>query len=359
MKGKHIDKAAACCLFISLLFVFVGVSCNGDEKVATLMKPQEMCGYSIYSENASVKWNGEEIDKCDFNFAPIKGDTTKLLMKLYDIIPANEGVNIIVDVVPGESNIQFFGKAQDYRYKLEVNGTFVKSAGTKGANASKDVFVDMQCKYEVTSGVKPETACVFRFDKNCMLLSGGRMETIEWEGQTYTESDFVKTVVGRICERTSREVAAMKFVFHKDSYLDIFLQAAGSQEFTLWMTVRYWFDESMHSRFMYFEFTDEQMETFLKQWSGFPEIYTTPFDCYRANRNLLPILYWPNDQWVMTLADPGMYHFISMYVNAKGSEGLSEKEQQELFLFRDIIKKDQGDGSWSIILLSEFVEKAY
>lgn len=335
-----------------LIIVFLSVSCNNHENAVSFINPQDICGYKIHGDQLKVKFNNEEIENCGVEFIPIEVESGKLLMKLYKLFPTQEEIDIVVDITSDETNMLFAGKVNHPQYELEVSGRATYFTKTKVKASSNPPFVDMQCNYKVVSDVYLETPYIFKFNRNSMLVVSGSEGTVEWEGNTYSKWDFVSKVIKDISERFSQETTAIKLVFHENSYMDISLQFAGTQDFTSWMRLHYWLEED--TNIIYIEHTDEQINMFFDQWTGKPPVSSYPFIHYDSNRNLLPIICTSsNDYKGMAIAEPYSYSIIYRYIEAKGSEERTEKEQQELQLFQDILQKDQKNNGWCIMMTYE------
>lgn len=357
MKSKDImkkgnKKKTIYYLLLSLSFVFSGISCNKNENTISLMNPQDICGYKIYSDQIKVKFNNEDIDKCGIRFIPIENQPTKLLLQLYDIFPMQKDIDIVVDIVPDITNIMFTGKVNRPYYKLEVSGKVTNIKNKKATALSEIPFIEIQCNYKVTNAVDLETPYILRFDKNSIEIVSGSEGTIEWEGQTFSKWDFVNKMIKSICERFSQETTAVKLIFHDNSYLDISLQSTESQDFKLWMSIHYWFEENTNT--IYLEHTDEQINRFYEQWTGKPTVSSYPFIHYDSNRNLLPIFFTSskNNKGV-AIVEPYSYRIIHRYIEAKGSEGRTKEELQELQLFQKVLQEDHKDNSWCIMMIYE------
>lgn len=350
---KTNNKTAIDHLFLGLTLVFLSISCNDHENTVSFMNPQDICGYKIHGEQLKVKFNNEETDKCEAEFIPIKEEPDKLLMKLYKLFPMQEEIDIVVNITSDETNILFAGKVNRPLYELEVSGKATYFTKTKVNTPSNPPFVDIQCNYKVAaSNIYVETPYIFKLNKNSMEVVSGSEGTVEWEGKNYSKWDFVSKVIKDISERLSQETTALKLVFHENSYLDISLQFAGNQDFTSWMSLRYWLEED--TNIIYLEHTDEQINIFFDQWTGKPPVSSYPFIHYDSNRNLLPIFFTSSmDNKGMAIAEPHSYSIIYRYVEAKGSEGRTEKELQELQLFQNILQEDQKNNGWCIMMTYE------
>lgn len=360
MKKRLQKYFSSCCCIIGVLCVMGGltVSCDNDEKgIVTLFDPQDICGIRYYGEEINVDWNGAILTDCSFEFTPVERDSTKLNLRLFHIIPSVD-IDVVVDVIPGETEICFSGAVRNYSYDLEVEGRYSASAGVETKGVAGKQIIDLRCLYKATGNLQLEKTYIFRFDKNCMHWQTGTSDTVEWDGQMYSAIDFVQSVLEHISARIAKEVTALQVVFHNDATMDISLCRTGNSDFVPWMTVKYWY--GMYPNDMYLEFTDEQVRMFYEEWVGIPDgIYAPPFINYMENRNLLRMIYWSGEMLGWSIANPYRYWVLSMYVGAKGIEGLTEKEKQELLLFKKCLEnvEDQNDWmSWCITMNSERIE---
>lgn len=361
MKQYMKKQFQACCYLMSLLFaVTLVASCsNDDEDVVVLMNPQDICGTLYAGSGTNIEWNGKNLSDCSFEFFPVEGDTTKLQLKLYGAIISEESPIVIVDVVPGESEIVFSGTKAGYQYELKVEGSYFDPLKDGEHIAKEQPAINLKCQYKAIGDLTMEQPYIFRFDKNCMYWQAGSGNMIEWDGQKYSATDFVQRTLEHISARIAKKITAIKVVFHEDASVDMSFQRAGSTEFVPWMTVQYWYS-SKYSNNMYLEFTDEQVKMFYDEWLGIPDdYYSPPFMGLPANRNALPMIYWAGERLGWSIANPYRYRALDMYVRAKGIEGLTEKEKQELLLFRECLENvdDQSHWmSWCITMNSEKIE---
>ncbi len=352
---QHFQKLKKCCGISSLLLLMgLIVSCNKDEDIATLLNPQTICGSYYNGEGISVGWNGKEVSNISFELSPVEGDSTKLKLELFNAIPLNNGVEVLVDVIPGETEISFSGILKNYSYELQVEGIYMNHSLEDLKSTEKQSKIDLQCRYKAHGDLDIDKPYIFRFDKNCMYWQAGTSGPVEWDGHTYSATDFVQTVLEHISARIAKEVSAMQFVFHDDASVDISVCRAGNTDFTPWMTVLYWYGE--YSNSMYLEFTGEQVKMFYDMWLGTPnESYTPPFRMW-GERNLLPMIYWAGERLGWSIANPNRYYALEMYTKGKGLEGLTEKEKQELLLFEKCLNNVDDHNhwmSWCITMNSE------
>lgn len=349
-----------CCVIGILYAMVLATSCDKGEDAVILMNPQEICGIRYQGKDINVNWNGTTLTDCDFEFAPVEQDSTKLRLQLFSIIPSGV-VDVVVDVVPGETGIRFSGMAENYLYELKVEGCYSLSSIQEGLKeATGRPIIELQCVYKATGDLKLDVPYVFRFDKNCMYCQTGSGNLIEWDGRMYSSTDFVQSVLEHICARIAKEVTALQVVFHADASMDISLRRAGDAGFVPWMTAKYWYNTE-YANNMYLEFTDEQVKMFYEEWLGLPkDVYSPPFINYLSGRNLLSMIYWSNEGLGWSIANPYRYSALNMYVKGKGIEGLTEKEKQELLLFQKCLKnvEDQSDWmSWCITMNSERIDE--
>lgn len=350
---------ACCCLMSLLLAVTLATSCSNEDDVVVLMNPQDICG-TIYNGSATnIEWNGKTLSDCGFEFFSVEGDSTKLQLKLYGAVISEDSPIIIVDVVPGESDIYFTGTKTSYQYELKVEGSY-SDASKDGEQIGKgQPTVNLKCQYRAIGDLRMEQPYIFRFDKNCMYWQAGSGNMIEWDGQMYVATDFVQRTLEHISARIAKKITAIKVVFHEDASVDMSFLKAGSTEFIPWITVQYWYS-SKYANHMYLDFTDEQVKMFYDEWLGTPnDYYSPPFMRLSNNRNALPMIYWAGERLGWSIANPYRYRALDMYVRAKGIEGLTEKEKQELLLFRKCLENvdDQSHWmSWCITMNSEYIE---
>lgn len=355
----HLPKLKDYCVISSLLLL-VGliISCDNGEDVVTLLNPQTICKSYSSGEGISVAWNDKEASDIGFKLSPIEEDSTKLKLELFNAIPSNKGVEVIVDVVPSETEIHFSGILQGHSYELKVEGVYMDHSLKELKNTQEQSTIDLKCRYKAHGDLYMDKPYIFRFDKNCMYWQAGGGYPVEWDGKTYPAIDFVQMVLEHISARIAKEVSAMQFVFHDDASVDISLCEAGNTGFTPWMTVRYWYNESAST--MYLDFTDEQVKTFYDKWLGVPnEAYTPPFRMW-GNRNLLPMIYWSGERLGWSIANPNRYYALEMYAKGKGLEGLTEKEKEELLLFKECLNDVRDHShwmSWCITMNSERISE--
>lgn len=360
MKQYMKKEFQACCYLMSLLFaVTLVTSCSSDEDVVALMNPQDICGTLYGGSGTNIEWNGKALSDCAFEFSPVEGDSTKLQLKLHGAIISEGTPIVIVDVVPGEADLFFSGTKAGYQYELKVEGRYSDPSKNKEQAAKEQPTINLKCQYKSIGDLSMEEPYIFRFDKNCMYWQTGGGNDIEWDGKTYSAIDFVQRTLEHISARIAKKITAIKVVFHEDASVDMSFQKVGSNEFVPWMTVQYWYS-TKYSNTMYLDFTDEQVKMFYDEWLGTPsDYYSPPFTTFGTNRNVLQMIYWAGERLGWSIANPYRYRALDMYVRAKGIEGLTEKEKQELLLFRDCLINvdDQSHWmSWCITMNSEKIE---
>lgn len=340
-------------ILISLFNVIGFTSCDSDESSPIPMSPQSICGKQFYEDECKMVWNDAILTDFSFEFQPVEGDTTKLLLELYAQVPDIKHT-ILVDVQPDEKSMRFSGGMNNGWYMLKVEGLYSETdEGSLNATKPK---IEMRCDYEVMEKSLLDHPYIFRFDKNCMFPQAGGDAPVEWDGKTWNSWDFVKTVLGHISERIAREMTAIEVVFRKDATLEISIQRAGSSEFTPCMTIKYWFTE--YNNYMFLEFKDAQRDLFYESCLGIPDnSYSPPMISIGDNRNLLKMIYWGGSESLSwSIANPFRYWALSMYVRAKGIEGLSDKDKEELLLFHKVLNNVDDRNhwmSWCITMNSE------
>lgn len=343
---------SCCCTAVVLCISALLASCDDEDDAAFLLNPQDICGIQYSNEQINSDWDGINMEDVTLMFTPVEGDNTKLKLRFGGIMPSWEDMEVVVDVVPGKTDICFSGVAKTSKYELKVEGRY-----DNPSEYYKKQIIDLKCSYRTIGNLQVETPYIFRFDENCMSCLSGKSFSVEWDGNTYPARQFVESVLEHISARIAKEVTALQVVFHDDASVDISLLRAGESDFTLWMTVKYWY---ISNNELFLDFTDKQMMMFYEEWVGITA-GASPFipNAARNNSNLLRMIYWSADRLCWSIANPYRYWMLDMYVEVKGIEGLTEKEKQELLLFRDCLYKvdDLNDwNSWCITMNSEFVK---
>ncbi|MEY8464792.1 MULTISPECIES: hypothetical protein [Bacteroides] len=339
-------------IFFSFTIFFF--SCDDrKEDDRLLMNTHDMCEQVVYKN--VIMMNGKKVEASRLEFIQQESSSV-FLMKMYGIIPLEDGVPVIVEAIPDKDEIRFTGKSNDVRYQLEVEGRYTHLQ-LKSSTVSNEPFVEMNCKYKVLPqcGLL-EKPFIFRLDTECMFFLNHRDETIEWNGQTLPKIEFMQTTLEHIRERLAKEVQAIKLIFHEDSSLDIWMKTTGSMDFTLWMNVQYWFLNTSEN--LYLELTTTQTELFYQQWTGKPTMFSPPFISFDSNRNLLPLFYSSDEKLSLAIIAPFCYSMAYCYLKSKGCEDLTEEEHDELSIFLEIIREGHRLNSWQVYLQSELVKSS-
>lgn len=320
-------------LLAGMLLAGALASCSNEEEPVRLMNPREMLNGN---KQIVVRWNGELMDEASAYVNPTEGDSSALGIRLYGIMPDYEAMLsrsfisfdvpfVPLQVTPRETDILFDGILETSKYKLSVQGAY-----TSGS-------LEVECDYEITEGIQTGQPYVLPLDDGHFEWRMNVQGTVEWEGETYTKMDFIQMVWDKVLARLAEETPEVRMTFHEDGLADIDLRHAFGTDFTPWMTVRYWYAVN---NLVCLALTREQVHEFYDQWTGEPKIYTTPFYEFGNDSQLLPLFYTPQEDtghlyW--GISSTSMFHIMYMYLEAKGLEGLSEREREELALFDDII----------------------
>ena len=320
---------------------------NEDDPVVQLMDPQEMFNNNQWypQDQTVLRWN-EETVQARVGFLPTKEDTTQLEMVVSGMKPGRLETHgqlwtihylaVPIETMPGESEIHFNGQETTSEYDLSIQGVYTEKS------------VDIQCVYKVTGGIQTEIPYVLLLDKEHVQWKYDNWSgTVEWDGQTYTKTYFARQTWEKIIGRMSQEVTAVQMLFHANGYLDMALQYASETDFTPWMTVRYWYTEDHQ---MCWELTYEQENQFYDQWTGHPSIYLSPFLPYsNSESQLLYFEYETADSYLSFNVHPFVEDdLLLMYMKAKGLEGLTEKEQEELALLGTLIRGMDNDTDYIV-----------
>lgn len=336
-------------LYLILLSLFV-VSCNKDDSI-TLENPKDMCTSPVELSNTNFIFNGQKQEIENLEFLPVKGDSTKLLMKIRGILPVDSFLTIPVNVVPAEDSITFSGENSDPRYDFEVRGVYKKSYSS--IHRTTHNHVRLECSYKVISGIKLEHPYVFRFDKGCIdVASGNGGSYVDEDGTTYDKMAVAKIVIADICKNISKQTSAMQFLFHENGTLDISLQNAGETQMKLWMTVPYWFSKSAPG--ITIVFNDSQSLEVYNQWTGIPDMFA-PFlvpDVY-DKKYPLQLFYNDNETFYFFFNPYVAYRMYQMYIQAKGLQGTTAEEQKYFTLFSHILSRSKDMNSWQFWFISE------
>ena len=335
MKTNALKQMGRIFLLISL---FVLASCSDNDAPVVLTDPAEMCepNLTFKGDDLSLQINGTPFTDGYVYFEPIEEDSTQMMMHLVNYIHT-QSIRILVKTTPGEGFVTF-ESTQDYyiNYKAQLKGTYQAEAnGVSRQVQAEGIITPYYVNTEPTE---------YLFDEKNVF-------SIEvWQGSR----DFVQAVLDKISQRIAKEITGVKLQFHDDTTFDMWLKRAGQTDYELWMTARYWISEYTNS--MSWFFTPEQCEQFCTQWLGapLPSPYgKSPFRRWE-NYYELPITYWnATVGFAWTIANPNRYTALDMFMQGKGTEGLTEEEKQEMEKFSQVLY-DVDDlshwMSWCIVL---------
>ena len=175
-----------------------------------------------------------------------------------------ENLSLPVNVVPGEEEIRFSATEKTDEYNLVIQGVYT------------DKNVDIQCEYAVTGGIETNTPYVLPLDSEHISWGVNNLTgTVEWEGQTYENTDFARMMMEKSVAERSQQIAALKMFFRDDAWLDLSLKYASDADFTPWMSVRYWYMEQENQ--LCLDITNEQETKFYDEFfRGTPDAWV-PF----------------------------------------------------------------------------------
>lgn len=331
-------------------------SCSNEEPVQ-LTDPAELYaeGLSFADDALSLKINGYEVDDCQVTFEPVEGDSTLLLMTIDKIVPLH-AVQALVQITPEDGQIALKGTNEG----LPLTGHYVEVSGLyQSSDAEGGKSLKIECTHSFSHDVIVEQPYEYNFNEDCLSVSAGPGGgTVQWQGETWDSWDFVQSVLDKIRLRIAQEFSGMKLEFHADGTFTTWLKRAGQSDYEEWMKAYYWVDYQN----MYWILTPEQYEKFSEQWFGSSEGPASPFrkvNTPNGDFYELELMFWGGDAFTWTISNPSRYDALDRFMQGKGMAGLTEEEQQEMKLFREVLYDvdDLTDWmSWSIVLFSETVE---
>lgn len=344
-------------LFLMLAGILLFLLSCSKEEVRPLLNPQTELGDScFYSSDYELQWNGEALGGKDswahpkVKFTTINSDSTKLKL-IISSLNADE-IDLVVDVVPGVSEITFSGKSSRKPYDLEVEGRFVPD------DKGKKLFLN--CHYQINDfSIEVDTPYDFRFGEDCFSLFVWRGGDIEWNGNTWEKSELVRDVLRKIGQRVAQHTEMMRVIFHADASLDILVKRVGESDFVRFATLKYDISGKYQNR-MDWIFTKEQARYVETELIGEPPVCAVLLaGFFLDGRYFLPMFFKrgasPGELY-LNIANPYRLIAVSRYVQTKGVEGLSEKDTEEMQLFFQIIQENdawQKDTEWLYLLCTE------
>lgn len=130
-----------CCTIAALCISGLFVSCDNEDHVV-LLNPQDICGIHYSGEQVNVDCDGINMENISLLFKPVEGDNTKLNLHFGGIMPSWEETEVVVDVVPSETDIRFSGISKTSMYELKVEGRY-----DNPSEYYKRQIIDLQCSY--------------------------------------------------------------------------------------------------------------------------------------------------------------------------------------------------------------------
>lgn len=347
-------RAILKCLSVGILLLFF--SCKNEEALPLLNPESEMCEIRFTKSTYDFQWNEKALGVKDawaypvVEFDAIESDTTKLQLTISSLLP--DDIKLVVDVVPGVSEIVFTGKSSGKPYDLEVEGRFLPQ------EEDKKLFIT--CRYQMNnSRIELDTPYDFHFGEDCLSLIVGGPGEVEWNGQTWTKADLVKDVLRKMGQRVAQRTETMRVIFHSNATLDVFVRKVGEENFVRIATLEYDISDRTPNR-MDWIFTQEQSRYVETELIGEPPMCSMFFtDFFNDGRDFLPMFFFrgaESGELYLNIANPYRCRAVSRYIQTKGVEGLSEEDAEEMRLFYQIIQEDDAwmkDYTWLYLLRTE------
>lgn len=317
-----------------ILFCFMYTSCDKEDPIINYVDKEELFNNNkpFDKENTTIIWNGDTVDLSDNKMVWVKlrpeaADSNKLELNIDEFFPTQ--MNIPINIESNIDKITFYGSSSGQPYDLEVHGTFIPASGKRKKT------LELNCQYKVNEEwLELEYPYVFRFDKQCMILSVMPGGTVTWNGQTFDNGEFFILTLREMCRRISEKVTALKFIFHADGTVTIYKQKNG-EDFALFTVLGYSLGRAdFNQKTIYLEFSEEQADYFTEQYMG-PDENESPFFYYSVDHReylVLSLNDWDDKMW---LNFPAQYQpkLLKRYINHIGSKGLSDIEKQRLEIF--------------------------
>ncbi len=349
--------------YILLLATGILSSCSDDD-TPSLMSVSELTDKTITASQLELTWNGKNYTTpytdipLQATFQTTGSDVSRLKLTLKNVYAVD--IETEVDAIPGENEITFSGSTSSGPYNLEVKGTFTKQR-SDSKEQDKEVM-QLECKYEINDNwIELEHPYTFRFDNHCMAFMSTEYGNVEWNGTTYTKTEFAESILSDICARIARKTAAMQLVFHANASLDILVQETDEADFTPFTSIRYSLGkDSQRLKYIYLELTEEQAEYFDTHCVGQPGAYIPTLDLFDGVRPILPLIYFleKGSSLSLNIAQPYRASALSRYAQTVGAEGLSEDEHDQLIWFANNMtgKTNTDQMGWLFLMISEIAE---
>ena len=237
-------------VFMCIALSFM-VSCGNNEET-DLMSVSTMVNKTVEGDECIVKLNGETFKGCDVQFVRYENEPAKLKMILTGLNPMRP-IEAVVDLTQEENRILFSGSASGIYEDCHLEGIYSELWRENGKYQAPRVRLNID--YRSAFSCVDKNEFYFKIDGNCIT------NRIADNGQF----PYLKNVLKNMGLIYAKYINRMKFEFNDDGTLDVFKQAPGDDELTLWHKLRYWPSQTND---IYIEFTEEQAKEFYDMWIG-------------------------------------------------------------------------------------------
>ena len=335
---------------VVLLAVFSFVSCSDDGELGVLDSSM-MLNQEFLASNYSFIWNGVTFSsKTDVKakFEPIVGDSTKMKMTIFGILPSSDDIiQLVVDVIPHTDEIQYQGKVENSDYDMMVNGIYFPSKSNVG------YYFKLKIVYEIVNKSFVENSYRFNFKKGCTAIPSVQGGNVVIDGDTYSKAHVAENVLNGMTDLYAKTDSCVQFCFAKDGSLslDLLNNTKGKDVATNWMTLKYWFASNRKTLFL--EFTKAQAEAFAAKFlddkaDDIERLFTKYED---TDKYVLEVRYYTMDgKLSLELVSPYLERAMSVFAAGKASE-LDANLQKQANAFASELQ--ESASHWQIQFVSE------
>ncbi len=310
-----------------------------------------MLNQEFVASNYSFIWNGitsPRKDDVKAKFEALEGDTTKMKMTISGIIPsANDGIELVVDVLPQSDEIQYQGKVENSDYDMTVSGVYFPSKSVVGH------YFKLKVVYNVIKENLIKQPFEFHLKKACTTVKGDDSKATTIDGVEYSNYELAQNALAGMARFYAKTDSVAKLTFSNDGTLsiDMLTNNKGETFSSNLMTIKYWLTNLQGD--MILEFTKAQAESFIAKFLNEDATdVETLFVKYREeDKYVLRATYQVDGKLSIKLNEPYNVNAMDMFVQGKLANVEDELLQKQTSAFFDILK--QGPSAWGLYLVSE------
>lgn len=332
-----------------LVALLAFVSCSDDDN-ASVLSSKAMLNQELVASNYSFIWNGETSPRKDdvkAKFEAIDGDSTKLKMTIFGVIPtSNDDIQLVVDILPQSDEIQYQGKVENPNYDMTVSGVYFPSKSSVGH------YFKLKIVYDVVNTDFVGKSYQFNFKKGCTAIPRANTSDFIIDGVEYSKVAVAENVMSEMTKLYASTDSVLSLSFAKDGSLsmDILNTVKGQPVSTNWITPKYWFSAS--DKVLVFEFTKEQATAFATKFldkKGSMENLFIKYD--GTDKYILKVRYYTmNGKLSLELISPYMENAMSIFATGRGSE-LGTALQKQINALATELK--ESATKWQIQFISD------